>query len=235
MDSSTDSFPVAAFSEMPFPSIYVEVEKFDLFDGFLAEMVPGSRDVPNQLLLIFLKDEGSDVAYETWHLPLNCSSIRESIEACIKKSNQSLEAFGHDRVTEFSSYGKIEKSISLLAYLCCENAEIRESYETISVRSGKPRNISSPKFDAVRKWEVGAEITRTIKAGRKNPVYEPLPERGSGSPKRPHMRRGHYSHYWTGKKDGSEERKIIVRWISPLFVNADGSAELPFHKTKIKG
>ena len=36
--------------------------------------------------------------------------------------------------------------------------------------------------------------------------------KGSGGTKSPHFRRAHYHHYWTGKKDGSEERKLILKF-----------------------
>ena len=34
---------------------------------------------------------------------------------------------------------------------------------------------------------------------------------------RPYMRCAHWHSYWTGKKDGSEERKIIVKWLPPTY------------------
>ena len=34
-------------------------------------------------------------------------------------------------------------------------------------------------------------------------------------PHRPHTRRGHWHHYWTGTKDN---RKLILKWTAPIFV-----------------
>ena len=43
---------------------------------------------------------------------------------------------------------------------------------------------------------------------------------GSSVGKRPHSRRGHYHHYWVGsKKDGT--RRIILKWVAPMFINGD--------------
>ena len=42
---------------------------------------------------------------------------------------------------------------------------------------------------------------------------------------RPHMRRAHYHHFWTGPHDG--ERKLIVRWLPPIPVNWKDDTELP--------
>ena len=38
-----------------------------------------------------------------------------------------------------------------------------------------------------------------------------------------HVRRGHYHHFWQGsRKDGT--RKLILKWVAPIFVNA-GNAD----------
>lgn len=39
-----------------------------------------------------------------------------------------------------------------------------------------------------------------------------------GSPKRPHSRKGHWHHFWTGSKN-SDNRKLELRWLSPTFIN----------------
>lgn len=44
-------------------------------------------------------------------------------------------------------------------------------------------------------------------------------ENSSGWTQRPHMRRAHWHHFWTGKK--GEERKLILKWIAPSFINTE--------------
>ena len=50
---------------------------------------------------------------------------------------------------------------------------------------------------------------------------------------RPHLRRGHWSHFWTGKRD-SADRERILKWIEPVYINADSPDDLPttIHKVK---
>lgn len=43
---------------------------------------------------------------------------------------------------------------------------------------------------------------------------------GKGRAKKSHIRRGHWHHYWTGKR-GSDERKLIVKFLMPVIVNGD--------------
>ncbi len=50
---------------------------------------------------------------------------------------------------------------------------------------------------------------------------------------RPHLRRGHFATYWLGKRDGSEERQAVIKWIEPLFINKTGEEiELPTREIK---
>ncbi len=34
----------------------------------------------------------------------------------------------------------------------------------------------------------------------------------------PHLRKAHWHHYWTGPKSDPDQRKLVVRWIHPVFV-----------------
>lgn len=43
---------------------------------------------------------------------------------------------------------------------------------------------------------------------------------GTGTAKRPHMRRAHWHNYWYGKR-GSEDRILRPRWVHEAFVNVD--------------
>lgn len=50
---------------------------------------------------------------------------------------------------------------------------------------------------------------------------------------RPHLRRGHWSHFWTGKRD-SKDRERVLKWIEPVYINASSPDDLPttIHKVK---
>lgn len=36
--------------------------------------------------------------------------------------------------------------------------------------------------------------------------------------KSPHARRGHWHHFWIGKHE-TNERKLILKWVAPMFIN----------------
>lgn len=51
---------------------------------------------------------------------------------------------------------------------------------------------------------------------------------------RPHMRRGHWHHYWVGSRDNDEERKLILKWVAPIMINVlDVEEDLPVVKTDL--
>ena len=121
-----------------------------------------------------------------------------------------------------------ELTFPLITYLCADNrdVEIRQGKtpkETYSI------NKQSKKYGVVQQ-NVGFKFGSTIR--QKKIYYEQHPEAISkkGSHKSPHIRRGHYHSFWTGKKDGSEERKIILKFIEPIFIG-QGEISVPIvHK-----
>ena len=58
---------------------------------------------------------------------------------------------------------------------------------------------------------------------------------GSHTAKRPHMRRGHWHHFWTGPMDSAQDRKLVLKWLPPIFVGSSQDGEMPvtLHKVKL--
>ncbi len=73
-------------------------------------------------------------------------------------------------------------------------------------------------YSEMRKWDVGFRYGKAIKRTRQT-ERKAVPHEGSHARKRTHVRKGHYHHFWRGSKDG--ERELILKWISPVVVNAD--------------
>lgn len=103
------------------------------------------------------------------------------------------------------------------------------------VRSGFGRGRSTAevkdKYREVRKWDAGYYIGDAL---RKNsgghPPYEKQPPQGGT--KRPHMRRGHWHHFWRGKSD---QKELVLHWVLPIFVNStDSPDDSPARITPIK-
>lgn len=117
--------------------------------------------------------------------------------------------------------------IQIVLYLCADNADVEENYIQKQIYKSPTRNIEDVYFE-VRKWDVGF---RYGKAVRKATVYTGDSHReGSHTRKRTHVRRGHWHHFWRGSKAG--ERELILKWISPVVINAEYENIATIHKVK---
>lgn len=124
--------------------------------------------------------------------------------------------------------------IQALLYLCAQNADL--------TRTSPAPAMDHPSCDAkqakklpVQTWSVGVRVGQTIKANRRR--YERTggtsAPHGTHARPRPHLRSGHWSHFWKGKRD-SKDRERILKWIEPVYINANTPDDLPttIHKVK---
>ena len=123
--------------------------------------------------------------------------------------------------------------IQLLLYLCAANADIKERRSSTTAAAKKTNKKADKR--PVRHWDVGVRVGATIKRNRS---YAAKTQRKGGDHKqharpRPHLRRGHWSHFWTGKRD-SADRERILKWIEPVYINADTPDDLPTTIYKVK-
>ena len=96
-----------------------------------------------------------------------------------------------------------------VAYICSLNADIAESY---APRKNLRRN--NAKRRSMAEWhEVGYRIGSELRAYRR---CESETREHQGGTVRPHMRRAHWHHYWTGPRKG--DRKLILKWLAPTMV-----------------
>lgn len=122
--------------------------------------------------------------------------------------------------------------ISLALYLASTSREIRCGMLTEPVRPQvKQTRQYGPRLfppSAPRVWEVGFRIGDTIRAGIA--AIERSQRTGVGSlvrthsVPRPHLRKAHYHHYWTGPLKG--DRQLIVKWLHPILVAAGNNQGL---------
>lgn len=107
------------------------------------------------------------------------------------------------------SFEDMKKAINAVAYICSKNADIRCVY--------RPNNNTRPNPKKKRSqatWhEVGFRIGAELREYERT-LSERKPHQGGTV--RPHMRRAHWHHYWTGPMDG--ERVLVLRWIPPTMV-----------------
>lgn len=136
-----------------------------------------------------------------------------------------------DMATDF-----ISKAMQLVLYICAANADINENVQQkhIARRSTTGTNIKDT-LREVRKWDVGYRIGSIIrKSTDEVQIHEQRADMDhTHSPKRPHVRKGHFHYYWVGSKF-DDSRVLVLKWIAPMFINTALNEELPAVVTKIE-
>lgn len=128
----------------------------------------------------------------------------------------------------------VRLTMPLIVYICSQDAEVERI--KINATAAKPANKkkSQQKKKTVNKNLVGYRLGNQIKHAKKIYLSNKSNSTGTGTSKVPHIRRGHYHSYWTGSRSEPEKRKLIIKYLPPIYVNKDISEELvpTVHKVK---
>ena len=230
VEELTAQTDLAVASEMlkrlPFECAYVMTP--NLF-GYNGEPVDGfmclkRRDVLQILFVVYNKKDGT-TSEGLLDIHLDATTLEESDRLSQETSAKRGLISGHTPSTHTSS-----GIIQLLLYLCAANADVKERRPTTATKKAPKASDKRP----VRHWDVGVRVGATIKRNRSYTVRttQSADHKQHARP-RPHLRRGHWSHFWTGKRD-SADRERILKWIEPVYINASSPDDLPttIHKVK---
>ena len=116
----------------------------------------------------------------------------------------------------------VEPLISLLLYLCSQNAEIggdRRPANPEPKKTKRGMRIFAP--DKPSTWDVGVRLGAALRQAR----AENLDQGGNHSGPRGHVRRSHWHGFWSGPKSGN--RKFSLKWLPPIPVNLESPDDLP--------
>lgn len=126
-------------------------------------------------------------------------------------------AYGEQNVNTISENTAI--CLQLLLYILSADADVRRSPITSAARA-KSKKESKRQSNIMN---VGVSIGRSIRMSYGETSNNDAPRKGhtgSYSSKRPHARRGHWHHYWSG---ASDNRNLILRWTAPTFIHSGGN------------
>jgi len=170
------------------------------------------------------------LAFGQLDIHLSAKTFEESENLSVKEAQRYGTEFARSPNSVTTRTSKL--ITQLLLYLCAANADMQERRPATSA---KKTNKATADKRPVRHWDVGIRVGATIKRNRS---YAAQTQRKGGEHKqharpRPHLRRGHWSHFWTGKRD-SADRERVLKWIEPVYINADSPDDLPttIHKVK---
>ena len=114
----------------------------------------------------------------------------------------------------------VEAMCNLTSYIASVNADLELAYEPPSdarVLANRKKRRSAATVTRVG-WRIGSAIREHARRCNDRGA-------GAGGSVRPHVRRAHWHRFWTGPRDG--ERRLVVRWLPPIFVNPDGGEMVP--------
>lgn len=145
-------------------------------------------------------------------------------------SRKGIESFDPKRIEEIKEFWRPFFRIVMNAcqYLSASNAEIKD----IKVAK-KDRPISKSKDGKEKKVniqvsQVGYSIGQKFEKMYQESVNNTERIGMKGTKKRPHVRRAHWHHYWTGPG-----RTVLeVKWLEPVFVMGDEDMKAVIHRVE---
>lgn len=160
----------------------------------------------------------------SYFFPLNGGDYKDCLQLLLQACQSQIherELTMHDMQVEMLPSLLIAQ---LILYLQSEDADIQARPNKSASYKGKKKGASKitkpPKVTDVG-YHVGRVLRQYAKQGEQREREEETPK-APGSPRvktRPHTRRAHWHHFWTGPRSDPDQRKKILRWVHPIFVN----------------
>lgn len=230
------TLPWEVLLRLPYPCIYIKAPGMrQTIDGFFVWIEKDLRRQGIELRIQTL-DEGMDKTMPfSIHL-LPGATLGECLEDTKKTTRINFREYENQLQVPTEVLEAVMKDMTqiilrplqLTLYLCATNAdiEIRQEPKIVAQRPGKQiQSKQERKASDVAAFDVGVRLGASIRrASQHKAVYMKSYENpGTGSPKRPHSRRGHWHHYWAGRRDG--DRTLLLKWTAPTFIHADNAEE----------
>lgn len=240
--------PIKVFENLPYDCIYIETNDISYKDksilGFFVKRTDATENLNGSMvyeICVVYEDLSTDsvsircddtIDSGTGIFDALMNTMLKEINLVDSKTDEVLsydneEVLGYAKsvlldVYNDSFYSILPKIIQLVLYICADNKEVEENPEQKKiVRKPKDKQFIKDKYREVQIWDCGSKISEKIRtfliSDKKNKVPSEYTGK-SGGTKAPHSRKGHWHHFWTGKINTSE-RKLILRWVAPTFVN----------------
>lgn len=166
------------------------------------------------------------MAFGQLDIHLNAKTFEENEKLSVEEARRYGAEFVRSPNSATTRASKLV--VQLLLYLCAANADVQERRPSTTAKKATDKR-------PVRCWDVGVRVGATIKRNRSSYAAHTThhADHKQHARPRPHLRRGHWSHFWMGKRD-SENRERVLKWIEPIYINANSPDDLPttIHKVK---
>ena len=219
--ADTDVLPADLLMHLPYPCIYIKAPGvLEHMDGFWAWMDYDTNREGQELRIQWVFDTMDASVPQVIHI-IPGATIRDCILDTLQTTLEHTRA-PVDISSPLDGARIILMAIQLLLYLLADNADIDdEPNPQISlINSSKPKKKEKPgiqdKAGEIKAKNVGVRIGAAFRHSRVGKSTGG--SFGTGNAKSPHLRRGHWHHYWRGPKDA---RELILKWTAPTMIHAD--------------
>lgn len=240
LNGQTDdlTLPVEILNTLPYKCIFITIKDSSIIltDGlqypgvfvFFDEYKNGETSL--QIYFSSFENNHRNSLSVSLYLEPN-TTVRDSVLKMLenaKKQDPDIKILKKD-ILFFQQVASI--ILQFVLYLCAENKEVAENNEQKKIY--RKSSVIKDKLREVQIFDCGNEIAERVKIFNKNvSVHHSNEEQsGHGGPKSPHSRRGHWHHYWTGSRTGSN-RKLILKWLAPTFVNGGRQNQIDINIVK---
>lgn len=215
-------YPALCFKTIPIKYEKSKEEEGFYYTGWMLVSIDDSDENNKSLVVCFERTEGNGRDDPLFRLPIvKDGTIGDSLKELI----QDIEKTG---IVAEKEIAKAEMQMALFAaqiilYIQSSGADVRR------VPRGTKNKRKSSKEKPIKQVNVGYNIGRTLRKSRA--IYEYDRKESTGKHTRPHVRRGHFHSYWVGHKDSSD-RRLVVKWIAPIFVGGKDQDDVTVTKVK---
>lgn len=217
----TDTLPTDLLMHLPYPCIYAKAPGLlECTDGFWAWIdYDINRNAP-ELRIQWVLDGYERSVPQVLHL-LPGRSLRDCYLDTLRVTQEHMQT-PVDVTDPISNMRSILSAIQLLLYLVSEGADMEDEDTGLRVVRHPPKD-SKPvdKASTIAVKHVGVRIGAAL---RRTAATAPHcgGNTGTGGTVRPHMRRGHWHHYWTGSK---ADRRLVLKWTAPTMVHPEQGSD----------
>lgn len=227
----------------PFKSYYVRLN-YQHFYGFFVSKgfyLNGNNFISSHdslydsnelcLSLVFYNDSG-DVFHSNFNINLLQSGdlkqiLKNAWYNFMEISPLQLEKSYKDAIDQILEIALF--AINVMYYIHDINSAKPEVFQSVINQHKQPKADETPK-DSIHK----KEYERKLITSNCNATVIDMTTvcHHNSSEKSPHVRRGHWHHYWVGKK-GSDERRRVLKWVEDITVKCNDRHNLPNVKIKL--
>lgn len=215
----TDVLPSSLLMSLPYECVYIQCPGIldEYVDGFFVWVEHDDHSAPELRIQYVIRSM-------EYSFPAMLHLVPGTILDCIEDTNHTIRKNGGTETAHgIEDARMLFSAIQLVLYLVSESAELTSRPTPVRKKAGKGKGRHTP-LPKVKSVDVGFRIGATLRKARTASAnHKENSSTTSTSSKRPHARRGHWHHYWTGARE-SPQRRLILKWTAPTFIHGGDDA-----------